>query len=87
MASKTWLLTKEEHLEHTKAIFQDTQVNITAHGCPHLGVALDSKEYIDQFAADRVHLWVQDLCILSDIAKSQPHAAHAAITHGFAHKF
>ena len=40
-ASKTWLLTKEEHLDRA----------------------------------------------LSDIAKSQPHAAHAAFTHGYAHKF
>ena len=86
-ASKTWLLTKEEHLDHAKTIFQDTQVNITTHGCLHLGMALGSKEYIDQFVADRVHHWVQELCILSDIAKSQPHAAHAAFTHGFVHKF
>ena len=31
-ASNTWLLTKEEHLDQAKIIFQDTEVNITTHG-------------------------------------------------------
>ena len=67
--------------------FQGTQVNITTHGHPHLGAALGSKDFIDQFVSDRVQRWTQELLILSDIAKSQPHAAHAAFTHGYVHKF
>ena len=39
-ASKTWLLTKEEHLDHARSLFQGTLVNITTHGRPHLGAAL-----------------------------------------------
>ena len=68
-------------------LFQGTQVNITTHGRPHLGAALGSKEFVEQFVSDRVHRWTQELLTLSDIAKSQPHAAHAAFTHGFVHKF
>ena len=86
-ASKTWLVTKEEHLDRAKTLFQGTQVNITTNGHPHLGAALGSKDFIDQFVSDRVQRWTQELLILSDIAKSQPHAAHAAFTHGYVHKF
>ena len=67
-ASKTWLLTKDEHLDRAKTLFQDTEVNITALGRTHLGAALGCKEYIDQFVSDKVHRWTQELLILSNIA-------------------
>ena len=62
-------------------------MNITTHGRPHLGAALGSKEFVEQFVSDRVHRWTQEILTLSDIAKSQPHAAHAAFIHGYVHKF
>ena len=86
-ASKTWLLTKEEHLDQARSLFQGTQVNITTRGRPHLGAALGSTEFIDQFVTDKVNQWMQEICILSDIADAQPHVAHAAFTHGYVHKF
>ena len=86
-ASKTWLLTKEEHLDQARTLFNDTQVNITTHGRPHLGAPLGCKEYVSEFVSDKVDCWVQELTMLADIAKSQPHAAHAGFTHGYMHKF
>ena len=86
-AAKTWLLTKDKFLDQAKILFQDTQVNITIYGRPYLGAALGSKEFVNQFISDRVNSWERKLLFLSDIAKSQPHAAHAAFTHGYVHKF
>ena len=68
-------------------LFQDTQVNITTYGRPYLRAALGSKEFVDQFISDRVNSWESDLFFLSDIANSQPQAAHAAFTHGYVYKF
>ena len=84
-ASKTWLLTKEEHLDQARTLFHDTQVNITTHGQPHLGAPLGCKEYGSEFVSDKVDCWVQELTMLANIAKSQPHAAHAGFTHGYMH--
>ncbi len=86
-ASKTWLLTKKEHLDQARSLFQGSQVNITTHGRPHLGAPLGSMEFIDQFVTDKVHQWMQEIRILSDLADSQPHASHAAFTHGYVHNF
>ena len=47
--SKTWLITKEEHHAEAAALFQDTSVNITTDGKPHLGAALGTKSYVDDF--------------------------------------
>ena len=86
-ASKTWLVTKEVHLTKASEIFPDTNINITTHGRPHLGAPLGSKDFINQFVSEKVTNWKEELMLLAEIAKSQPHAAYAAFTHGYVHKF
>ena len=39
-ASKTWLITKENHLSKAKEIFQDSGVKITSKGRPYVGAAI-----------------------------------------------
>ena len=85
--SKTWLLTKTEHLARAKTLFQDTDVNITTQGRPYLGAPQGSTEYIESFVSDKVNCWIEMIESLSEIAKSQPHAALAAYIHGLVHKF
>ena len=53
-ASKTWLITKGEHHAEAAALFQDTSVNITTDGKPHLGAALGTKSYVDDFVQNKV---------------------------------
>ena len=86
-AAKTWLVTKERHAERAREIFPDTAVNITSSGRPYLGAPLGSSEFTEQFVQEKVNNWISSLSLLSDIAKAQPHAAYAAFTHGFVHKF
>ena len=86
-ATKTWLLTKEDHVDRAKVLFGDTNVNITTHGHPHLGAPLGSIEFVHQFVANKVNQWTQELLLLSDIARAQPHSVFAAFTHGYVHKF
>ena len=86
-ASKTWFVTKEEHLSRVKEVFQSANVNITCEGRPYLGASLGSNEYIKQFVQTKVDNWTRDLQLLSDIAKAHPHAAYTAFIHGFVHKF
>ena len=62
-------------------------MNITSHGRPHLGAALGSHEFVDQYIADKVSHWHEELTSLAEVAKFQPHAAYTAFTHGFVHKF
>ena len=85
--AKTQLLTKEQHLDKAKEIFQGSSVNITTHGRPYLGAPLGTSYYIQQFVKEKVNDWIQDLKLLSDIAKAQPHAAYAAFTHGLCTNF
>jgi hypothetical protein len=85
--SKTWLVTKEDcHLDAVGA-FDGTDICITSVGRPHLGAALGSPAYINQFAAERVDQWAGEVRSLTAIAATQPHAAYAAFTHGLSSKW
>jgi len=85
--SKTWLVTKEECHDDAIAAFEGTKINITSAGRPYLGAALGTPTYIDQYVAEKVDQWSKELRLLVTIAISQPHAAYAAFTHGFAGKW
>ena len=86
-ASKTWILVKHSHLSHAQSVFADTHVNLTCDGRPHLGAPLGTQDYVDRYMKDKVNTWCTELELLSTIAKTQPHAAYAAFTHGLTSKW
>ena len=48
-AKKCWLITKPEKLERARVIFEETAINISTQGQKHLGAALGSKEYLEEY--------------------------------------
>lgn len=86
-ASKTWLVTKAEFKSKAEAIFADTNVQITCEGRPHLGVPLGCSSYVNQYVSQKVQQWSSELKVLSEICRTQPHAAFAALTHGMSSKW
>ena len=81
-ASKTWLVTKEDYLAVAAVAFADTDMKVTSDGRPYLRVALGKEGYIQSFVSNKVQQWAGELEQLAMITRSQPHAAHAAFTHG-----
>jgi len=80
--SKSWLIVKLEHLDLAKEIFADCGIGITAEGKCHLGAAIESWAFVEQYVSDNVDFWVSCVRNLSEIAKVQPHVAYCAFTHG-----
>ena len=80
---KTWLVSLSDAI----AAFADTSVNVTSTGHPHLGVALGTSEFTNQFVSKKIDQWTGELKLLSEIAITQPHAAYAAYTHGFSSRW
>ena len=73
--SKSWLIVKSQELaDEAERVFGD-EVNITTEGKRHLGAVIGSKEYKDQYCAEKVQGWKGEILTLAEIAKSQPHAA------------
>ena len=63
-ASKTCIVIKKEFQSEAYSIFGDTQVNITSEGYPHLGVPLDSPNYVSQYVSEKVQQWSKEHCYL-----------------------
>ena len=57
-----------------------TDVKVTSEGRPYLGAVFGTGEYIQSFVDSKVHQWVGELKQLASTARSQAHAAHAALT-------
>ena len=62
-------------------------VNITAEDRPYLGAVVGTTSYIAHYVSQKVNLWIEELTLLSAIARSQPHAAYSAFTYGFISKW
>ena len=71
----------------TQTAFEDTQINITSLGKPHLGAPLGSQENIESFVKSKVQTWSEELHKLATIASNHPHAARAAFIHGMVSKW
>ena len=79
---KSWLIVKEEHQEQAERIFEGTGIKITSEGKRHLGSALGTSNFVKRYVQKKVETWQAEIGILSTIAKSEPHTAYSALTHG-----
>ena len=85
--SKTWLVTKQRHFDKASLMFSGSGVNVTQEGRPYLGAAIGSQKYVEEYVNSKVQVWSSSINILSDIAKSQPHAAFSGLTHSLLSKW
>ena len=69
------------------AAFAGTDVKVTSEGRLYLGAAICTEEYIHAFVTGKIQQWEEELEQLANIARSQPHTAHAVFTHGMASKW
>ena len=85
--SKTYLVVKPEFEDVAKDAFTGTNVRITTHAKRHLGAALGSKTFTEEYIGKKVQELTNDIKNLARIASSQPHAAYAAYTHGLSNRW
>ena len=86
--SKSWLIIKDPGKEtEARALFEDTPIQITTDGKRHLGAAIGTNDFKEEYVSNMVTEWVRQIRTLTAIAKSQPHAAYSAYIHGEQHKF
>ena len=69
-ASKTLLIMKENHESTTINAIQNTGVNITTDGKPHLGSTLGTTKFAEDYLHQKVKLWTQELNKLVTIAST-----------------
>ena len=83
-AAKTILVTKPEHLDRAREVFDGTGVTISAEGARYLGGVLGSARYTEECISAKSRCWAQELKYLAGLARTQPHAAYVVLTKGLA---
>ena len=68
-------------------MFRGTAINVTTEGHKHLGAALESRSFLEEFVGEKVDKWVNEVTKLADFAISQPQACYAAFTFGLRHRW
>ena len=86
-ADKTWLIVKEGKEDEAQRIFADTNIQITCEGKRHLGAVIGSTGFKEQYVKNKVQEWTKEVNKLSEIARTEPHAAYTAFTFGLKHKW
>ena len=86
-ASKTHLVWKPDLMDEAAEIFHNTIVQITPKGQRHLGAAIGTPSFAEEYIALKVEKWSAEISALSSPAQSQPHAAYTAFVHGIAAKW
>ena len=74
-AKKSCLIVKPQFVDDARRIFANTQVKISTSGEKHLGAAIGSEEFRETYSKKLVEGWIKEVNELSEIAKSEPHAA------------
>ena len=86
-SKKRWLVVKPEKEGRAKELFAGTGINITTEGRKHLGAALGSRSYLEQYVGGKVEDWVGEVTRLAEFASSQPQSGYAAFTFGLRHRW
>ena len=70
-----------------RRLFSNTGIKLTTDGQRHLEATIGTSNFRAQYAAEKVTKWCNELHLLADFAKTQPHAAYSAFTHGILTKY
>ena len=84
---KCWLIVKPEKERPAKEIFSETTINITTEGRKHLGAALGSRDFFEEYVDEKVEEWVAQVTRLAEFATTQPQSSYAAFVFGLRHRW
>ena len=74
-------------MDEAAEIFHNTKVQITPKAQRHLGAAISTPSFAEEYVALKVEKWSAEISALSSLAWSQPHAAYVAFVHGISAKW
>ena len=86
-AIKTYLIVKPQFLDSATTLFQGSNVQITCLGHRHLGAAIGTRSFTEEYVSKKLKMWCDEILTSSTIAKTHPHSAYGAFVHVILHKW
>ena len=78
-SSKTFFT---EYLSQADSLFANTNITVTVQGQKHLGAALGSRAFAEEYVSRKVTDWIDEISQLLEISQTRSHSAYCAFTHG-----
>ena len=85
-ATKSWIIVKEQYEDLAREVFGGTGVKITNEGKRHLRAVIGSNSYRTSYVEEKIDKLINQVKILSKIAKIEPQAAYKCFVSGLKHK-
>ena len=86
-AKKCCIITKPDREIRVKEALKATAINVTVQGQRHLGAAIGSQEYVEQYVNHKVTNWISKITKLTIFTVTQPQASYVAYTFGLKHRW
>ncbi len=80
-------MAKPEHEESTRQLYAETDIQVSISGKRHLGAAIGSRTFTEEYVSGKVQSWAQEITRLTKVATSQPHDAYSVLTHGLSNRW
>ena len=84
--TKSWLIVKPGCFDKAIHTFNETNIQITTQGRRHLGTALGTSKFRNEYIMQKINKWVEELHASSEIAKIEPQVAYTCFLSGYKHK-
>ena len=84
--SKSWLIVKEKAKQHAFTVSKDTAIKITTEDQRHLGAVIGSSKYKREYVQNKIDELINEIKVLSMIAKTEPQASYSCFKTTFKHK-
>ena len=81
------MIGKSDCFDKAIHIFNDTSIQVTTQGRRHLGAALGTSQFRNEYIMEKKNKWVEELHLLSEIAKIEQQAVYTCVLSGYKHKF
>ena len=83
-----WIISRPDREIIVKETFKETAINVTVQGQRHVGAAIRSQEYIEEYVNDKVTNCISTITKLAEFNVTQPQASYAAAyTFGLKHRW
>ena len=76
------MIFKPGYLSQAESLFANTNITVTVQGQRHLGAALGSWTFAEEYVLRKVTDWIDEISQLLEIAQTHPHSAYCASPHG-----
>ena len=63
------MIIKPKREQAAREVFRDTAINVTIEGHKHLGAALGSRSFLEEYVSEKVDEWVSEVTKLADFAR------------------